>query len=891
MEESRAPALVRFGTFEVDLRAGTLRRNGVKVRLPEQSFRVLAALLARPGEVVTREQLRLDLWPDETFVDFDNSINAAVNRLREALGDSAASPRFVATLPRRGYMFIAPVQGPRRESRGVESRDQGTEATSPTEPASAPNAASVEAPPTRQALRSHRWGLRPTAGVVALAVIVVGSSVWLFRERRGPSPSPTHRQVTFVGDTSFPAISPDGRFLAYVTRDGSASHQKLMVQDLSGGQPLQVFEGQRLEQPAWSHDGSELLIWSLAGVRIVPRFGGSATSVGRSLYRRSWSPDNSQFAGINQGVKQIFLVDRRTGASTQIPLSGSFAFMHAVDWSPTGSLLLFETLDKQERYAIWSIRPDGRQQEKLIEDEIPISSPRWSSTGDSIYYFRGGDTRELLKLPVSLRNGKATGPPQVLLAGLQAGGWFTISGDGRQLAYTRRFGQANLWAASTKLSPGGASGAKQLTSGTARDLYPNISPQGRQVAFSRGEGDRANIFVVPIGGGKPEQITFLKSRNLSPVWSPDGRTIAFGSTEGGHQWVWQVGATGGMPPRALEQTRLSTDTFHMAWAPSPWIVYHEPGNRNFQVLHPMTGEQHPLVGDSSVGWMFDACSSPDGSQVAVSWNRALGGLWLIPIGKSSQGTLLASQGGAFGTVSQVIDASALRGREVKLTAYLKTEVSGAGNQGQCWLRVDRANGKRGFFDNMQDRSVRSATWNEVTIAGKIDDDAEWVAFGCLLKGTGRIWVDDIQLQTKGPGGRWNAVPIKNPGFEETDDRIKPAGWNAVSPGYVFQVTDASPHKGRGSLVIGSTHIVGSFDPLGWSADGKNVYAIEQEGRIVMIRTDRASMRPIVDLPLPEGSTASGGVAITADGQRVVYSAQQTKSDVWIVQNFDPTRSD
>ncbi len=154
MEEPRAPALVRFGTFEVDLRAGTLRRNGVKVRLPEQSFRVLAALLARPGEVVTREQLRLDLWPDETFVDFDNSINAAVNRLREALGDSAANPRFVATLPRRGYMFIAPVQGPRRESGGVESR---------TEPASAPNAASVEAPPTRQALRSHRWdcGLQP----------------------------------------------------------------------------------------------------------------------------------------------------------------------------------------------------------------------------------------------------------------------------------------------------------------------------------------------------------------------------------------------------------------------------------------------------------------------------------------------------------------------------------------------------------------------------------------------------------------------------------------------------------------------------------------------------------------------------------------------------------
>src|SRR5438034_7913036 len=107
--ESRTPSIVRFGTFEVDVRAGELRKQGVRIKLQEQPFHVLAVLLQRPGEVVTREELRNQNWPADTFVDFDNSLNTAINKLREALGDSADSPRFIETLPRRGYRFLAPV--------------------------------------------------------------------------------------------------------------------------------------------------------------------------------------------------------------------------------------------------------------------------------------------------------------------------------------------------------------------------------------------------------------------------------------------------------------------------------------------------------------------------------------------------------------------------------------------------------------------------------------------------------------------------------------------------------------------------------------------------------------------------------------------------------------
>jgi len=108
-EKSSSPRIVRFGAFELDLRAGELHRNGLKIKLQEQPFQVLAMLLRHPGEAVTREELQKTVWPADTFVDFDRGLNKTINKIREALGDSADNPRFVETLPRRGYRFIAAV--------------------------------------------------------------------------------------------------------------------------------------------------------------------------------------------------------------------------------------------------------------------------------------------------------------------------------------------------------------------------------------------------------------------------------------------------------------------------------------------------------------------------------------------------------------------------------------------------------------------------------------------------------------------------------------------------------------------------------------------------------------------------------------------------------------
>lgn len=134
--------ITRFGVFELDLGTGELRKNGIKLRLQGQPIQVLSLLLERAGDVVTREELRQQLWASDTFVDFDHSLNTAINKVREALGDSASSPRYVETLSRRGYRFIAPVQKPRSPENGT-SHESVSPAPAPVSPEPYPSLVSL----------------------------------------------------------------------------------------------------------------------------------------------------------------------------------------------------------------------------------------------------------------------------------------------------------------------------------------------------------------------------------------------------------------------------------------------------------------------------------------------------------------------------------------------------------------------------------------------------------------------------------------------------------------------------------------------------------------------------------------------------------------------------
>ena len=155
--------VARFGVFELDLSAGELRKSGIKLRLQGQPFQVLALLLEHAGEVVTREELQQTLWPSDTFVDFDHSLNTAINKVREALGDSASSPRYVETLARRGYRFIAPVQNNSQNAVAAPVTPSDPPTTTPPGPIAAEAASPIhpelEVPIPRRTITRGLFGL------------------------------------------------------------------------------------------------------------------------------------------------------------------------------------------------------------------------------------------------------------------------------------------------------------------------------------------------------------------------------------------------------------------------------------------------------------------------------------------------------------------------------------------------------------------------------------------------------------------------------------------------------------------------------------------------------------------------------------------------------------
>jgi Tol biopolymer transport system component/tRNA A-37 threonylcarbamoyl transferase component Bud32 len=477
---------------------------------------------------------------------------------------------------------------------------------------------------------TRHWAL--VAAVAAIAAAAAGASIWFSSRAPEPPPLPTYRRITFSGLATLGAISPDGQYIAYA-EDLPDGGQGVFLRDLAGGQPLKIFEGLSWNGLRWSPDGSELLVEGERapddlGSFFVPRFGGDFRRFHLRSTTPAWSPDATRLAGALRAAREILLAEKSTGATSSIPLSGSFEFLLELDWSPTGDLLLFLTEDDEGRKAIWTISTDGGRQHKVIELSAVLHSPRWSPDGSAIYYLVSGQhTTELWKIGIDPGSGETAADPSPILTGLEESRGLSLSRDGNRLLYGKLTRRSNLWVVTPRGEGGGeAEEIRPLTSGTSLHSWPNVSPDGRQVAFVRGD----NVHTMPLEGGPARQITFLESACHSPVWSPNGSWIAFGSLEGGLPKVWKIPAQGGTP-RPFEKTQPSP-VWDLAWAPGSRILYQMPGNRNFAVLDPDSEEESPLAEDDSVGWMFNPQSSPDGMRVAAFWNRKGGkgtGIWAI----------------------------------------------------------------------------------------------------------------------------------------------------------------------------------------------------------------------------------------------------------------------
>jgi Tol biopolymer transport system component len=519
---------------------------------------------------------------------------------------------------------------------------------------------------------------RLMAASAAAALLGAATLLYVFRAS-SPPPQTVHQQITFVGDAVSPAISPDGKLVVYVTgRLGQG--RKLMLQDLKGGQAIELFKDASMGLPRWSPDGSEIAV-SASGTSgnqnliLIPRLGGASRRIVRAAYV-CWSQDGRQLATAFQDERGFRVIDKETGGVKAIPLAG-VQWLFDLDWSPVSNLVAVLTRLDSGRSIIWTVRPDGSQQRPVVDEEDFVSSVRWSPVGDELYFLHGPSTgnQAISKIAIDPESGETRGPPAALLTGLQVGQGFTISADGTRLAYIRTQAHSNLWLAEVE-NPHGKAPVKPLTSGTATFRSLSISPDGKWLAFSKGQF----LFKMPMDGGAPTQLTFSGAAHGGTAWSPDGKRIAFGSAEGGTntpccdttlnslaRWpralsrvpgthISIVDAEGGNP-RQLVNTKKSEGT-DITWWPGREILYQKLETLNYAMVDPETEEEKPLVQDESVGWMYFPKYAPDGKKVVVMWNRrpspidlaerirtspneAYVGLWLISLVDHSAGTLHA----------------------------------------------------------------------------------------------------------------------------------------------------------------------------------------------------------------------------------------------------------
>lgn len=562
------PLRYRFSVFELEVRTGELRRNGVKVRLQEQPFLVLRRLLEAQGGMVTRDQLHTALWPADTFVDFDTSLNTAIKRLREALGDSADVPVFIETVPRRGYRFLAPVSA---------VRNGHTERSLLEEPAQATRAA-------------HLRTAFLVAGLV-LAAAVGGLIVAL----RSPALLPRVQDVTQLTFDGIPKGNQRLRNGQIYFNEQQGDRVVLAKMPARGGPRTVInYSGNDLYLADASADGNKLLLISPVdrGKRqylllVMDVAAGSLMGLrGIVCTDASWAPD-----GRIAFAKQQDLYIAEADGSHERKLLTAAGLIFYIKFSPDGTRIRFSVGTKmsQER-SIWEARSDGTGLHEVLAELKNYTQKccgEWSADGK--YYFfqatQNGQSKiwvqaehrslwnrgpgPLVQLTVAPPNyfiGESSSDgKQLLVTGSQpqaelvrysastrqfipylsgiSGGDAETSRDGSAVVYSK-YPEATLWRA----NPDGSE-ATQLTGPSLRAYLPHWSPDGKLIAFSGSRPGRPwNLFLVSSAGGPAEQITNGLISELDASWSPDGSRLAFG----------QMRAVGSNPVPSIQLMNVAT---------------------------------------------------------------------------------------------------------------------------------------------------------------------------------------------------------------------------------------------------------------------------------------------------------------------------------------------
>lgn len=638
----------RFNEFELDRARFQLRRAGRPVPLEPKAFEVLSFLVTHRDRLVTRDEILDAVWRD-TFVT-PNALTRVVAQLRKALGDEAQEARYIETVPRRGYRFIAQGEeavptgsmpdsatGPVAEAAAPERwTDPRTpigasgDAASPT--GDAPASATAGAGTAANTRRTGRAGLAVAAVGVTLVALIAG---WLARgTAEVPGLARDGRARWTLGAEAIvtsaetldrdPSLSPDGSLLAWAS-DRTGRLEIYMKPVATDGREVQVTrDGFMNVQPAWSPDGKYLAYHSRVakGIWIVPATGGAARQVVAQGSNPAWSPDGRRLAfdslsGAMVSATTIWLVDVDGGRLTALTAAGVPEGGHRDPvWSPDGRWVAFYSYHR--RYTISMVEvATGRM--VTIGRGLDVGTIEFTPSGDGLVWSgtsESGQARLFLQ-PIDSERGEPTGELEELRVSDGTFEGCAIARNGT-IAWATAQSTSTLW--TLPVARGEAAGQpRPFFSSTVRQTFPQFSPDGRRLVYIETRaGQGAQAYVAEADGSDPRALTHGAPPKGYPGWSPDGGRVYYVYYLAGPALGWIDVATrrtgsGGRFPRLPYHVRLAPDGQRLA--------YHAAANGvlNVFVWEPGAASDTQLTFDAEAAayptW------SPDGRRLAVEVKR------------------------------------------------------------------------------------------------------------------------------------------------------------------------------------------------------------------------------------------------------------------------------
>ncbi|MFL6415341.1 MAG: DPP IV N-terminal domain-containing protein, partial [Bryobacteraceae bacterium] len=601
------------------------------VKIQDLPFRLLTNLVERPGEIMSREELRSRLWGD-TVVEFDEGLHTAVCKLREALGDSAARPRFIATIPRRGYSFIGTIavedvaEEAGRPKDEIASFAPVIETTSSATPPLLPSETLKPVRPS--SLRRLEW----IGGFIFLALVASLSYLAVSRSSH-PLASPEVIPLTsYRGVQRSPTLSPDGSKFAFIWVGESGDNLDVYVQRIDGGGRMRLTTDPAPEEyPAWSPDGSTIAFIRNGTIFIVPSVGGAERKIsaarGRGL---AWSPD-SRFLAFSDQVTPgtghaIFSVSMTTGERRLVAaISNTGDDYMWPTFSPDGKQLAFMRR-ASTMTDVWRVPAVGGKPVRVAITYQPATGLVWTPEGRHLLYATGRHAPGLLAIPAGAHDATRLELVEIAGSNVFLPSIILRNGGERILAYGHENTNWDIWSGS--IGAGEIGRGSAIADSSRADQAPSISPDGKRIAFSSARSGYEEIWIANADGSRPRQLTKFNSAVAnSPRWSPDGTLIAFDATIDHNSDIYTVDPDGGDPVRVTTEPSAEVQP---NWShDGKWIYFMSDRSGSKQIW------KFPVVGGPALqitqNGGFQAFESEDGKYVYYAKEQYGRGVWRVPV--------------------------------------------------------------------------------------------------------------------------------------------------------------------------------------------------------------------------------------------------------------------